>query len=324
MTVPKQSHLRGLQYHIMDSIMYGMMNYVQWQLRHEVSSHEALETYLKECASWDRASYFSAPPMKTYEMDNNILSWESPISSSFVENNCVRVLFFPASKKKSDHHPTLIILHALMSASDHGYRRIAAQMNQRGWNVLFPHLPFHYSRRPRGHTNGALTITTDLIRNAETVRQAIQEIRQLMLWLRMQGSERIGILATSYGGWLASLLLSLEHVDFAILLQPIIDLNVALFHSPLARMMGSSLRAHGVTPAHLDRHAHLTGPAHEQPLTPSERIVVIGGTYDCIAPPKQLQHFSSNWNVHYEEVAQGHFGYKAMKKAILILQEMSH
>jgi hypothetical protein len=145
-----------------------------------------------------------------------------------------------------------------------------------------------------------------------------------MLWLRMQGSERIGILATSYGGWLASLLLSLEHVDFAILLQPIIDLNVALFHSPLARMMGSSLRAHGVTPAHLDRHAHLTGPAHEQPLTPSERIVVIGGTYDCIAPPKQLQHFSSNWNVHYEEVAQGHFGYKAMKKAILILQEMSH
>ncbi|MCF7729309.1 MAG: alpha/beta hydrolase family protein [Chthoniobacterales bacterium] len=324
MTLPKQSHLRGLRYQIMDSIMYGMMNYVQWQLRHEVSSQEALETYLKEYACWDRASYFSVPPMKTYEMDNNILSWESPISTSFVENNRVRALFFPASHKKSEYHPTLIILHALMSTSDHGYRRIAAHMNQRGWNVLFPHLPFHYSRRPKDHANGALTITTDLIRTAQTVRQAVQEIRQLMVWLRIQGSERIGLLATSYGGWVASLLLSLECVDFAVLLQPIIDLNLALFKSPLARMMGSSLRAHGVTHEHLDRHAHLTGPSFATPLTSSERIALIGGTYDCIAPPEQLKYFCSHWNVRYEEVAQGHFGYQAMKKALLFIDIFCH
>jgi pimeloyl-ACP methyl ester carboxylesterase len=320
MTIPQQAPLRGLHYQIMDTVMYGMMNYLQWQLRHEVSSQAALEAYLDYYASWDRPSYFSVLPMEKYAMESNIISWESPISSSFVQNNRAQTLFFPVSHKKREHHPTLIILHALMSTSDHGYRRIAAHMNQRGWNVLFPHLPFHYSRRPKDHANGALTITTDLIRTAQTVRQAVQEIRQLLVWLRTQGSERIGLLATSYGGWVASLLLSLECVDFAVLLQPIIDLNLALFKSPLARMMGSSLRAHGVTHEHLDRHAHLTGPSFATPLTSPERIVLIGGTYDCIAPPEQLKHFCSRWNVAYEEVAQGHFGYQAMKKALLLME----
>lgn len=313
--------MKKLIYHSMDGIMYTMMNYMQWQLRHEATTQARLEAYLKEYASWDRPSYFATMPMQELEQQTHFLSWKSPLSSSFVENNRVRALFFPSSKKHSFKNPTLIILHSLMSASDRGYRRIAAQMNSQGWNVLFPHLPFHYSRTPSHHANGALAITTDLIRNAETVRQAVQEIRQLMAWTRNQGSTTIGLLATSYGGWIASLLLSLEPVDFAILLQPIIDLNVATFQSPLARVMGSVLQSHGITEEHLDRHAHLTGPSHAKPLGSPKRIVLIGGKYDLISPPRQLQKFSSHWGACYEEAEQGHFGYQAMKQALVTMSQ---
>jgi pimeloyl-ACP methyl ester carboxylesterase len=208
-----------------------------------------------------------------------------------------------------------------MSATDLGYRRIAAQMNRQGWNVLFPHLPFHYSRKPQHHANGALAITADLIRTAETVRQAVQEIRQLMVWSQHRGSRRIGLLATSYGGWVASLLLALEPVDFAILLQPIINLGRATFKSPLARVMGSLLQANGITREHLERHAHLIEPSHVIPLTSPKRIAIIGGKYDRISPTEQLKNFSSSWNAYYEEVHQGHFGYQAMKRALVMMEQ---
>lgn len=146
-------------------------------------------------------------------------------------------------------------------------------------------------------------------------------MRQLINWLQCQGSRRIGLLGTSYGGWIASLLLSLEPVDFAILLQPIVNLKLALFESPLKQILGSLLLRHGVSSQHLERHAHLTGPSYAKPLTAPSRIAIIGGTYDRIAPPSALKHFASNWNVRYEEVSQGHFGYQAMKTALPLMEQ---
>ncbi len=73
------------------------------------------------------------------------------------------------------------MLHALMSASDAGYRQWARRFNSLGWNAAFVHLPFHYSRRPRGHLNGELCCTADLVLTGDTVRQAVVEIRQLLV-----------------------------------------------------------------------------------------------------------------------------------------------
>ena len=93
------------------------------------------------------------------------------------------------------------MLHALMSASHVGYRRWAADFNARGWNACFIHLPYHYSRTPRGYFNGELAITADLVRTAEGLRQGVSELRQLMAWLRGLGCEEFGLWASSYGGW---------------------------------------------------------------------------------------------------------------------------
>ncbi|OHE77971.1 MAG: hypothetical protein A3F67_05660 [Verrucomicrobia bacterium RIFCSPHIGHO2_12_FULL_41_10] len=340
-------------YQSMDAIMCVMMNFIQWKLRHQTTTKKCLEAYLEECSSLDRTTYFATPPMEEFVQQSlsghNVLSWKSPRQGPFSENNRARALFFPADQHNSTSRdkflsdnksfnrqqrtpncklqlrpndqnskvPTLIILHALMSASDRGYRRIAAQMNQRGWNVLFPHLPFHYSRRPNGYSNGALAVTADLVRNGETLRQAVKEIRQLMDWSRVQGSERIGILGTSYGGWIASLVLSLEKVDFSLLLQPITEIDYATFKSPLSRIMARLLTAQGITSKHLNRHAHLTSPTHGIPQCAPERLIVIGGSYDTIALPKHLQHCCHYWKSSlYDEVEQGHFGHRAMRRAM--------
>src|SRR5947199_201619 len=105
---------------------------------------------------------------------------------------------------------TVFMLHALMSATHIGYRRWAARFNELGWNACFVHLPYHYSRVPRGYWNGELAITADLIRNAEGLRQGVMEVRQLIATLREQGCREFGILGTSYGGWIGALLAMVE------------------------------------------------------------------------------------------------------------------
>lgn len=300
----------------MDAVVCALMNATQWRLRRDAVTRERLETYLSECAGLDRATYYAIPPAAETHMrrDGHVLSWNSPRPGPHTENNTARVRIFDT--QSSSGAPTLILLHALMSASDIGYRRIASRFNTWGWNVLFPHLPYHYSRTPKGRGTGELAITSDLVRNAEAIRQSVIEIRQLIAWARSRGAERVAVLATSYGAWIASLALSLESLDFAILLQPITDVSWAIFESPASRTMSGLLLRNGVTPDQPRRHAHLSQPDGGSPATNPNRILIIGGRYDRISPSESLQLLTRSWGARYREVEQGHFGYAAMKTAL--------
>lgn len=302
---------------VMDAIMCSMMNMAQWKLRHHAVTRERLEEYLDQCATLDHQSYYALPHDEEvqWRRDGNILSWNSPIPGIYPENNIARAKLYPT--QNSQGAPTIILLHALMSATDFGYRRIATQFNRKGWNVLFPHLPYHYSRRPKGYANGALSITSDLVRNAEGLRQSVIELRQLIVWARQRGSRRIALLATSYGAWVAALTLSQEMTDFTILLQPVADVPHATFESPASRMMASLLKKNGINRVSIARHAHLSSPLHMTPRTPAERITVIGGKYDRLSPSKSIRLLCDTWGgARYMEVAQGHFGYGAMRYAL--------
>jgi len=305
----------------MDTAMCALMNLSQWRLRDHAVTRERLERYLAECESLDATQYYATPdqnrtlPAAEWRLDGMSLTWNSPIQDEYPENHQAKALYF-----KSDipgDRPTLFLLHALMSASDFGYRRIAARFTANGWNVLFPHLPYHYSRTPRGYANGALTITSDLVRNAEALRQSVIELRQLLAWARINGSPRTALMGTSYGGWVASLALGLEPVDFAVLLQPVADVNHATFGSPASSMMSGLLKENGMSSKDLSRHAHLSSPAARRPLTPPDRITVIGGTLDRLSPPESLRSLCESWGgARYLEVEQGHFGYRAMRCAL--------
>jgi hypothetical protein len=205
-----------------------------------------------------------------------------------------------------------------MSASDFGYQHIARRFSQMGWNAVLVHLPFHYTRVPSGYLNGALALTSDLIRNAETIRQAVMEIRQLLELLRTQGADRFGLIATSYGGWIGSLVLSLEEdFEFAALLQPIVDIEDAIWNSPAAIAIRSRLRRHLIEPGISRQHAHLSCPLDKKPLVDPDRIHLLAGEFDQIAPVKALQRLAETWDIrNFEIVSQGHFGYIAMNRAL--------
>jgi len=313
--------MEKLKYKSMDVLLCLMMNGIQWGLRHHATTQELIEAYLEESNELDRSQFFEVGPMEKMSLSQDAITWKSPVVSNHVENDHAHALFFPSTKKSSPQK-TLIFLHALMSAGDRGYRNIAMRLNEQGWNVLFPHLPFHYSRTPKGHRSGSLAVTANLVRNGETIRQTVKEIRQLIHWSRTQGSEKVTLLGTSYGAWVTALLLSVEPVEAALLLQPIVNTGHATFQSPIATTIAHLLKRRGITEAHLHRHDHLTAPLHGQPLCNPKNIAIIGGTYDKISPPHYLQQLCKTWHgSSYYEVPQGHFGFLAMEKALELVEK---
>ena len=310
----------------MDAVMCALMNRLQWRLRHDTCSREELLAYLDACEPLTREAFYTAPPALIQPMPNSDnsragaqypmpLHWPSPVESGFAENDTARALWFVGPGGPSA--PTALVLHALMSASDIGYRRLATWFHARGWNMLFPHLPFHYSRTPRGHRNGALAITAHLPRNAESLRQGVTELRQAMAFLRAQGVQKFGLLGTSYGGWTAALLGFVEaDFEFLTLIQPIIDTEHAIWQNPGAASMRRILTERGIEAGMSLRHAHLSSPLHGEPLTARERITLIAGRYDTVSPASGLRELAEAWKgVNYVEVRQGHFGYAALEEA---------
>src|SRR5438067_2044596 len=309
-----------------DFAMCASMNLLQSRHRLNGRSAEAMERYVAECEKLTPHEYYATPKdvdlVATIQSGNgSSLTWRSPIETEFPRNNVARADFFPSGRGKAA--PTVIMLHALMSAMHIGYRRWAAQFNELGWNACFVHLPYHYSRVPRGHWNGELAITADLIRNAEGLRQGVIELRQLIGALRELGCREFGILGTSYGGWIGALLAMVERdLRFVALMAPIVNVEHAIWESPGTHFMRRELRRANIEPSLVARHFHLSSPMHNQPLCTGDRVLFVAGDFDSIARPQDIDAIKEKWRgSELLTVPQGHFGYRMMRETVARLKE---
>lgn len=307
---------------VTDASTCALLNLAQWRHRHHAVSRNRLEAYLQYCEPLDRAAYYAAPQLEPVEESGRHVRWRTPHPSGLAINDTASAVLFEGPR--SWRAPTVLILHALMSVNDAGYRRLAERFNELGWNAALLHLPYHYARRPRGYLNGELAITADLVRNGEGLRQGVSELRQLMAWLRSRGCGEFGLFATSYGGWTGSLLASIEDdISFIALLQPIADVEHAIWQSPAGATIRRLLRRNGIHGGLTSRHAHLTSPLHGKPRTDRDRIVLATGAYDRIAPPDRVEALADAWDgARVIASPQGHFGYVAARDMFAAVREM--
>jgi len=308
---------RRLTARTLDAAMCGMMYAIQRRHRLAAESPEALSRYVDSCASLSRDDYYGSPTAEIVVSSDGpprVLTWPSPITTGYRANDRAYALHFPGPSRNA---PTVLMLHALMSASDRGYRGWAARFNARGWGACFLHLPYHYSRVPHGHRNGELAITADLVRNAEALRQGVAEVRQLIAWLRAQGVREFGLWACSYGGWIGALLSSLEgDFRFIALLEPIVDVDHAIWHAPTGAALRRELHRIGIAPELPARLFHLTSPLHGPPPHRADRVLMAAGDYDTIATPSHIRDLQRLWpGSTLITEPQGHFGYRLMPAA---------
>ena len=112
-----------------DWLMCASMNFVQSRHRLPAGGRAALERYIAKCEPLTVQDFYAiaehaAIPSEVPEAYGATMSWTSPVRSGFPENDRAQVELFPSAQGWSA--PTVLMLHALMSASPRGYRRWAA------------------------------------------------------------------------------------------------------------------------------------------------------------------------------------------------------
>jgi 1-acyl-sn-glycerol-3-phosphate acyltransferase len=335
--VSSHSRILRLRARTIDSLMCGSMNMLQ--LRHRLSpqSLREMEDYIKRCKELTSHEFYATPldgeiAGKLEKLEHSgarverrgrihAIRWRSPIETPFPANNIACIDLFPSPRGWKA--PTVLMLHALLSATRIGYQRWATHFNALGWNACFAHLPYHYSRVPPGYWNGELAITADLVRNAEGLRQGVMEIRQFIAALRERGCSQLGVLGTSYGGWIGALLTLVERdFRFVALMAPIVNVEHAIWKNPATRAMRHRLNRTKVEPELVAQHFHLSSPAHNEPLCDPARILFVAGEYDSIARVSDIEAIHQKWRGStLLRVAQGHFGYRMMRETVARLQE---
>lgn len=307
-----------------DQIVCGGLALLHRRHAQRVSPREAAEEYFAQCERQTRAEHFALPPAleNLREETPNVISWQSRAvsNSQFPRNARVQVVLSTVEAKA----PTVVMLHALMSASAAGYRFWARRFNSLGWNTAFVHLPFHYSRRPAGYWNGELCCTADLILTGDTLRQAVVEVRQLLDWLRARGSTAVGLLATSYGGWVGALVALLEpRLRFVVLLAPMVNTSYALYEGPTSWTIRRQLARAGLMPELVERHAHLSSPLHSSPaIEVTQHTLIVGGQFDRIVRLSDLRALHQAWpGSELATLPQAHFGYGMIPRGVAWLRE---
>jgi 1-acyl-sn-glycerol-3-phosphate acyltransferase len=307
-----------------DSAMCLSMNFIQSRHRLHAGSRAEMERYVLECEKTTLYDFYRLPQtngaIPIGDETEAVISWRSPVQTEFPENNTARAILFLG--RHGSTAPTVFFLHALMSVRDAGYRRWAARLNELGWNACFVHLPYHYSRVPRGYRNGELAINANLIRISEGLRQGVIELRQLMAALRARGCREFGLLGTSYGGWIGALLATVEaDFRFVALMAPIINMEHAVWDNPATAFMRRELRRAQIEPALIAKHFHLSSPMHNEPLCSAERVLLVAGEFDSIVRAADVEALHRKWRgSDLLRVQQGHFGYRMFRETIARLK----
>lgn len=198
--------------------------------------------------------------------------------------------------------PTLAVVHgfgaspAWFNAAFFSLKAFFAQ----GWDVLLYTLPFHGSRRGTGKLpalNGVELFAHGMAHMCEGMLHAVHDFRAFLDHLFAQGSPRVGITGLSLGGYTSALLAAAEpRLDFAV---P----NAAVTWLPplLAGWFPANLstevirRLSSVPDEELAAALAVHSPLNYRPALPRDRLMVVAGLGDRLAPPEQSLMLWEHW-----------------------------
>jgi pimeloyl-ACP methyl ester carboxylesterase len=197
--------------------------------------------------------------------------------------------------------PTLCVIHGFGASPYFVNSAFFALpwLYSRGYDVLLYVLPFHGPRRAHLiDANGFGLFAHGPSHFSEAMLQAVCDFRVLVNHLRVGGAEQIGVTGLSLGGYVSALLGAVEDrlacavpnaavVSIPRLIGQWFPLDLAL---TLANALGGTDRAE------LERTFALHCPLSYAPILPPERLMIIGGLGDRLAPPEQSELLWEHWD----------------------------
>ena len=196
--------------------------------------------------------------------------------------------------------PTIIFVHGFTGSP----YRLNSELFQLPWyyrhgcDVVLAVLPFHGRRNDlTGLFDGSGLFSDGLATFSEAMLQSVTDLRVIIDYLEGTGVDHIGITGLSLGGYVTALMAGVEpRLRFAVPNCAVTDLGTLLDGwFPAGPLVRAGLRLAGVA-----REEHVTAMRLHSPLRfpariPTERLFIIGGLADRLAPPEQSARLWQHW-----------------------------
>jgi hypothetical protein len=195
--------------------------------------------------------------------------------------------------------PTVIVAHGFM-ASPYWVNRVFFSLPwwyANGYDLLLVTLPFHGRRAKLWQYSGAEFFAGGAARLVEGVLHAVHDVRTWIDHLESLGVEQVGMTGISLGGYVTALMAAVEpRLWFAIPNAPVTDFLDVLDHwTPAGRVAEHVLDRNDVDRGLFADALRAISPLHHAPLLPRDRLFVIAGLGDRLAPPEQARRLWEHW-----------------------------
>jgi hypothetical protein len=143
--------------------------------------------------------FFSYKPVRDYRLEENRLTFTSPVHTRYPENNTAHALWFPVPDDKGR---VVIVLPQWNSGPD-DHVGLAKLLNRCGISALRMTMAYHAERKPAETQRADYHVSSNVGRTIHAGRQSAVDVRACVDWLAAREYSRIGVLGTSLGSCVA-------------------------------------------------------------------------------------------------------------------------
>lgn len=196
--------------------------------------------------------------------------------------------------------PTLIMVHGfILDPYWFNARMFALRWFYRhGYDVLLYTLPFHgYRAAPTDWFSGHGLFAHGMAHFNEGIAHAVRDLRVLMDHLEGEGVRHMGISGFSLGGYTSALMAGVdERLAFCVPNSPLASpVDLMREWQPTGSLMKLYMRLYGVDIHELRASVAVTAPLSYAPKIDPQRILILSGTGDRLAPPSHPRLLHAHW-----------------------------
>ncbi len=196
--------------------------------------------------------------------------------------------------------PTLCVIHGFGASPYLLNSAVFALpwLYSKGYDLLLYTMPFHGPRRAAlAPMNGAGMFAFGPANFNEAMLHAVHDFRLFVDHLEASGVEQVGVTGVSLGGYLSAVLATVEERLRLVITNAAVtnmaDLVRQWFPAGLGLAVAS--RLNGVPVAEIEEAVGVHSPLSYPSLLPTERLMIIGGLGDRLAPPEQSRALWEHW-----------------------------
>jgi dienelactone hydrolase len=220
---------------------------------------------------------------------NYRIRFPSAVESPDPENNVVHGEYFvPAGKGP---FPGIVVLDVIGGSDQIVARSMSAQLSARGIACLFIQMAYYGPRRPEGSEKRMISMNVD--ESIANVRQTVLDSRLAAAWLASRSEidkERIGILGTSLGSFMAALTAEMEpRVNRVAILLGGGGLVDAYYDDPRGASVRKIWEGIGGTKEKLKKKLACVDPLTCADRLKDHKVLMIAGKRDEIVLPKMSE-----------------------------------